>query len=247
MDRWVGKVAIVTGASAGIGAAIAEELVMSGINVVGMARRENKMNEMVEKFGKYPGKFYSLKTDLTVVEDILASLKWVKDNVGPIHIVINNAGFLAEGGTFNGDLSVWKSQMDSMLLAPCIISQESIKDMIANNVDGHIINVNSIYGHVINHVYNPEMGIYPAIKHGISALTETTRQELVLKGKKIKISAISPGMTGSELFNGYPAEAIAKIPLLSCTDVSNAVMFMLSRPPHVQVQEMVIKPIGEIA
>ncbi|XP_017777924.1 PREDICTED: farnesol dehydrogenase-like [Nicrophorus vespilloides] len=241
MNRWEGKVAIVTGASSGIGAAIAEDLVKFGVIVAGMARRVDRMKEMSERFAKYPGKFHALKTDLASTDEILASLKWVKDNLGPIHILVNNAGFLAEGGTFNADLDVWKSQMDTMLLAPCILSQESIKDMIANNVDGHIVNVNSIYGHVVNHPYGLEMGIYPAVKHGISAITETTRQELVMKGKKIKISAISPGLTGSELFK----VDISQIPQVKCSDISDAVMYILATPPHVQIHDLIIKPVGE--
>uniref|UniRef100_A0A6P7GYF6 Uncharacterized protein LOC114342219 n=1 Tax=Diabrotica virgifera virgifera TaxID=50390 RepID=A0A6P7GYF6_DIAVI len=92
MDRWVGKVAVVTGASSGIGAGIAKALVEKGVLVVGIARRIEKIEDLSRSLTDQSGKLFALRCDVAKEDDILRAFRWIADNVGHIHILVNNAG-----------------------------------------------------------------------------------------------------------------------------------------------------------
>lgn len=92
MERWVGKVALVTGASAGVGAAIAEELAKKGLKVIGLARRIEKVEELKEKLGRIKGELVPWKGDITKQEEIARTFQWIKHKFGTIHVLVNNAG-----------------------------------------------------------------------------------------------------------------------------------------------------------
>lgn len=91
MDRWTGKVALVTGASVGIGAAIAEELARKGLKVIGLARRIEKVEELKEKMGRVKGELVPWKGDITKQEEIARTFQWIKHKFGTIHVLVNNA------------------------------------------------------------------------------------------------------------------------------------------------------------
>ncbi|KAK5643164.1 hypothetical protein RI129_007009 [Pyrocoelia pectoralis] len=133
MDRWIGKVAVVTGASSGIGAAISEQLVNLGMKVVGVARRKENIVAQAEQLKGRSGELYAVKVDICKEEDILNAFSWITENVGPIHILINNAGTMYINDLGNGDTSSWKSVFDTNLIGLCIASREAIKIMRANN------------------------------------------------------------------------------------------------------------------
>ncbi|KAF2901342.1 hypothetical protein ILUMI_04848 [Ignelater luminosus] len=249
MNRWKGKVAIVTGASAGIGAAIATKLVESGVIVVGLARGKEKLDEFAKTLENKNGKFYSFKTDVSKEQDILDAFRWVKESLGPVHILINNAGLRRKTNLIDGNTNMWKEIMDTNVLGLCIATREAIKDMRANKVDGHIVHMNSVGGHKI--VKIPYLSVYPASKHAVTALTETLRQELNSINSKIKITSVSPGLVQTEfrLAAGVLEErkdnVFENLPSIEAVDVAEAVMYVLSTPPHVQVHELTIKPVGE--
>ncbi|KAF2902139.1 hypothetical protein ILUMI_04047 [Ignelater luminosus] len=255
VERWKGKVAVVTGASSGIGAAIAEQLVQSGFKVVGLARRKERMDELAKQLESKSGKLYAFQADVTKEEDILKAFEWIKENVEPVHVLINNAGIAGAGNLRNGKTDTWKRIIDTNVLGLCIVTREAIKHMRANNVDGHIVHINSLMGHRIVQVSG--MNIYPASKHAVTALTETLRQELNSIGSKIKISSVSPGYVKTEIFEssckasglpGIPAtrlELLEKLPSLQAKDVADAVLYILATPPHVQIHELIMQPVGE--
>ncbi|RZC40064.1 adh short and/or KR domain containing protein, partial [Asbolus verrucosus] len=186
MDRWVGKVAIVTGASAGIGAAIAAKLVEEGLQVAGIARRSERVEELAKKLKDKKGKLHAIKADMSKEEDILSAFKQVSEKLGPVHILINNAGIIQQTNLAEGDTEKWKKIFDINVLGLCIATREAVKIMRANNIDGHIVHINSIVGHKVPNF--PGANVYPASKYAVTALTETLRQELNQLGSKIKIS-----------------------------------------------------------
>lgn len=250
MDRWKGKVAVVTGASAGIGAAISKNLVNAGLKVVGLARRKEKVEELAKKLQGKPGKLYAVKADISKEDDIIEAFKWIKNNLGPIHILVNNAGVGRGTTLIEGETKLWKEVFDTNVLGLCIATREAFKDMKANNVDGHIIHINSIGGHT---VFNfPKMNVYPASKFAVTALTETLRQELNSVGSKIKITSVSPGGVRTEIAQAGAGNMpdlqayFDKAPMLNPEDIADAVSYVLATPPHVQVHELMIKPVGEI-
>lgn len=250
MNRWKGKVAIVTGASAGCGYSIAEQLVDNGVLVVGLARRKEKIEELAKSLEGKPGKLYALKADITKEEDILEAFKWVKANLGPVYILINNAGIARPSNLIDGSTAAWKEVFDTNVLGLTIATREAVKDMRENHVDGHIIHINSVLGHYVAQV--PDLNVYPASKFAVTALTETLRQELNLIGSKIKVTSVSPGPVETEFPTDnklYKSEEYEKfftaIPKLVGEDVADAVVYVLSTPPHAHVQELMIRPLGE--
>lgn len=250
MERWVGKVAIVTGASAGIGAAIAEALVKEGLIVAGFARRQERVEELAKNLQGQKGKLYPVKVDMTDEDQILKAFKWVKDNLGPINILVNNAGIRKGTDLSNGDTKLWRLMIDTNLLAYAIATREAIQDMNANGVNGHIVNMNSLLGHRV--VYAPLQSVYPATKHAVTAMTETLRQELNVAGSRIKLTSISPGVVETEIRiaggttkTKEAEELFASVPKLQSEDVADTVVMALSTAPHVQIHEMIVQPLGE--
>ncbi|KAJ8971423.1 hypothetical protein NQ317_018158, partial [Molorchus minor] len=238
MDRWVGTVAVVTGASAGIGAVIAEQLVEKGLKVVALARRKERMDELAKKLANKKGKLYPVKTDISKEEDILNAFKWIKENLGPIHVLVNNAGVLKLGITLtDGDTESWRDVFDVNVLGICIATREAVRDMKANNVDGHVIHINSIAGHFVPPI--PGINVYPASKYAVTALAETLRLELNSIQSRIKITNLSPGAVSTEL--GGSEDKISNLSeirkqFLDAQDIADAVVYVLSTPPHVQVR-----------
>ncbi|KAF2889127.1 hypothetical protein ILUMI_06844 [Ignelater luminosus] len=250
MERWKGKVAVVTGASAGIGAAAVEKLVDTGLKVVGLARRKEKLDELSKKLQNKPGKFYSFKADVSNENDIIEAFTWIKKNVGPVSILINNAGVSKNTNLVDGEAKDWKAVLDINVLGLCIATREAIKHMRASNIDGHIIHINSVTGHIVTSI--PQLNVYPASKYAVTALTETLRQELNSIGSKIRITSLSPGSVKTEFreAGGYEtSEEVKKFfdkaPMLTGEDIADAIIYILSTPPHVQIHELTIKPVGE--
>ena len=270
MVKWIDKVAVVTGASAGIGASIVDALLQKGVivstnyfkyqfvqliplQVVGIARRTELIEERAKNLTKKQ-KLYAVKADLSKEEDILNALKWIEDNVGPFHILINNAGTTSMGGLLDTSTENMKKVLDLNILALSIITRETVKMMKTHKINGHIIHINSNLGHqVLTHALN----IYPASKFAVTALTETLRQELNSLGLKIKITvsifglvdtgfdaflqSLSPGLVATELTSlkkDLPPEAKAMyetMDALQPQDIANGVIYVLSTPEHVQV------------
>ncbi|XP_028138593.2 farnesol dehydrogenase [Diabrotica virgifera virgifera] len=246
MDRWKGKVAVVTGASSGIGAAIAELLVENGLLVVGAARRKERIDALAHKLQGKKGKLYSVKADMTKEEDIKEIFKWTSTNVGPVAILVNNAGCVKHVGLIDGDTEAWKATINVNLLALCIATREAISIMKKNNIDGQIIHINSVFGHKVSNF--PQVNVYPATKHGVTALTETLRNELNALKSKIRVTSISPGLVETEMVdevkNSDYFEQL-KNSILKPEDIADGVLYVLSTPPHVQIHELMIKPLGE--
>ncbi|CAG9837209.1 unnamed protein product [Diabrotica balteata] len=108
MERWIGKVAIVTGASSGIGAAVAERLVDEGMMVVGLARRVDKMEELARTLSNRRGSFHPIRCDVSIKQDILDAFQTVKETLGPVHVLVNNAGIARVTESLcSGDSEAW--------------------------------------------------------------------------------------------------------------------------------------------
>lgn len=154
--------------------------------VVGIARRKERIEELANKLVGKKGKLYAVRADMTKEQDIIDAFEWTKKNVGSISILINNAGGLSYTTLTDGDTELWKRTIDLNVLGLCIATREAIKDMRANNIDGHIIHINSVTGHKV--VNFPGINIYPASKFAVTALTESLRHELNSLNSKIKVT-----------------------------------------------------------
>ncbi|KAE9536535.1 hypothetical protein AGLY_007324 [Aphis glycines] len=183
MDHLKGRVAVVTGASAGIGAATAIKLVKAGLTVVGIARRLQRLQDLKKMMEEknFSGRFFTVACDLTNETDILNAFKWIDDNIGGIHFMINNAGIIRISKILDGLAEHWQELIDCNVMAPTICSREAYKLMKKHNVShGHIIQINSITGH--SYSINPGNKMYNASKQALRVLTEGLRHELAVAG-----------------------------------------------------------------
>ncbi|XP_013167596.1 PREDICTED: farnesol dehydrogenase-like [Papilio xuthus] len=245
MERWLNKTAVVTGASAGIGAAVCLGLANAGLQVVGLARRP----ELVEKLkqnvtGK--GAIYSRKCDVSNIVDIKAVFTWVDEKLGGTDVLVNNAGVLYYPGFISdsGEKKITDEEISATIdinfKGLVICTKYAIASMNKRNVDGHIININSVAGHYIPSVAG--FNVYPSTKHAVTAFTSSLLGELADCKHKIKVTSLSPGLVATEMVGKHVPE---DIPMLQPSEVADALLYVLSTPPHVNIEELTIGSVME--
>lgn len=238
------KTVFITGASAGIGEACAYNLAESGYRLVLCARRADRLQELAESLrNKFGSEVHTVVLD---VRDRLAVQKtWeeLPDHWKKIDVLINNAG-LSQGldPIQTGDLDDWDRMIDTNIKGLLYVTHAVLPSMVEAE-SGHIVNIGSIAG---KEVY-PNGNVYCATKHAVDALSKGMRIDLLPYG--IKVTAIHPGMVETEFslvrFKGDADRAQAVYhnlePLLA-EDIAEAVHFVLSRPAHVTINDMLIMP-----
>lgn len=208
-------IALVTGASSGIGKDISKELAKRGYNVIIVARSEEKLEEIKEEIEKnYKVKAYVEICDVSVKENCKELHKKVLKKFGTIDILVNNAGFGTCGKFTDTDLEKELKMIDTNVTAYHILTKLFLQDMVKIN-KGHILNVASIAGFMPG----PIMATYYSTKAYVVRLTQSIRQELKMQGSKVKISALCPGPVKTNFFNvadvkfnvpGQTSEYVAK-------------------------------------
>lgn len=191
MEKWTGKIAVVTGASAGIGSAIVVDLAKAGINVIGLARRAERVEALAEEHKALKGKIHARKCDVSQESDIKATFKWIEETFGGVDILVNNAAKLAYTDILTHDDNSTElcDVIQTNLIGLILCCQEAFRSMSKRDVYGYIININSVSGHMYTTKPEWHENIYPASKHGVTAATEVMRTELAgMKNLKIRIS-----------------------------------------------------------
>ncbi|GAV06700.1 hypothetical protein RvY_16645 [Ramazzottius varieornatus] len=247
MERWRGRTALVTGASTGIGFAIAEALARGGMRVIACARNIGGIEELKSALNGCSNNVTAFPCDLTQEDSILNMFKEIKERFGYVDILVNNAGTLNFASISEGETASWRQMFELNVLGLTICSREALQLMYANGVDdGHIININSVAGHYISGY--PATNFYTATKHMVTALTKTLNTELRQRKTKIRVTSISPGLTDTPLKHrmgaANPAFKVDKANVLQAKDVADAVMYVIACPPHVNVRELTIAHIG---
>jgi NADP-dependent 3-hydroxy acid dehydrogenase YdfG len=228
---------VVTGASSGIGAATAVRLAEEGFDVVLGARRVDRLEEVASKCG---GRAVPLDvTDTRSVDDFVAA-------VGRVNVLVNNAG-MASGMTPVAEMTDERAQvMWETNVLGLLRMTRALLPKLESSGDGHIVNVGSIAGF---EVYEGGAG-YTAAKHAVRAITQTLRLELL--GKRIRITDVSPGMVETEFslvrFEGdrQKADKIYEgMTPLSGEDIADCIAWAVTRPFHVNIDEIVVRPIAQ--
>jgi NADP+-dependent farnesol dehydrogenase len=191
MNRWNGKIAVVTGSSSGIGAAIVVDLVKAGMVVVGLARRVDRTEQLREKVPEQlRANLHAIKCDVSKEEDIVATFVDIEKRFGGVDVLVNNAGILRDTNLCNADSAKIREVLDTNVLGLVFCTREAIQSMKKRGDCGHVIHINSIAGHMVPKMPPgmPHLNIYPASKHAVTALTESLRQELLMAGSKIRVT-----------------------------------------------------------
>nr|XP_021504054.1 dehydrogenase/reductase SDR family member 11 isoform X2 [Meriones unguiculatus] len=204
------------------------------------------------KSAGYPGTLIPYRCDLSNEEDILSMFSAVRSQYSGVDICINNAGMARPDTLLSGSTRGWKDMFNVNVLALSICTREAYQSMKERNVDdGHIININSMCGHRVP----PQSVIhfYSATKYAVTALTEGLRQELLEAQSHIRATCISPGLVETQfafkLHDKDPEQAAATYEHIKCLkpeDVAEAVLYVLSTPPHVQVGDIQMRPTEQV-
>lgn len=253
MEKWSGKLAVVTGASAGIGAAIVRDLARNGVNVVGLARRGEKIKEMADNLGDFPGKIHARNCDVSDLQSVKEAFEWIAAEFGSINILVNNAAIVVCGNILDdSDTSTDKfdAVINTNLTGIVHCTREAFRLIRKSNDYGMIINVNSLLGHAVP-FDEVSANLYAPTKHALTALSEVMRQELIVqKNVKIRVCNLSPGLVATDAFvsGGFTEDSeefLSHFPHLQPEDVSETLLLLLQSPPHVNITQITVKAIGE--
>jgi NADP-dependent 3-hydroxy acid dehydrogenase YdfG len=240
------KTALISGASSGIGRAVAHVLAESGVNLILLARREEKLIELAESL-TVQTKCHVLACDLTNTDDLELALSCVPDEFMSIDVLVNCAGAALGLGTGqDSNWQDWQSMIDLNCTGLAFLTHKVLPAMVGRNC-GHIVNIGSIAG-----TYPYKGGnIYGATKAFVEQLTLNLKSDLL--GTAVRVSNIEPGMVSDSEFSlvrfGGDEEKVAGvyegIEALSSEDVANAVKWVLAQPPHVNVNRIEIMPVNQ--
>ena len=241
-----GKTAFITGASSGIGKACAEQLAKLGVHLVITARRFDRIEKSAEELSKQYGvKVLPIELDVQknkAVEKVFRELEGKKMG---IDILINNAGLaLTTDLIQEADVSNWDTMIDTNLKGLLYVTKAALSSMVERN-SGHIVNIGSVAAHGAYKSGN----VYAATKHAVRAITQSLRLDLL--GKKIRISEVDPGAVETEFseVRWKDKERAKKMyegfdPLVA-EDIADAVIYCLTRPPHVNIAEITVYPLAQ--
>ncbi|XP_055915016.1 farnesol dehydrogenase-like [Eupeodes corollae] len=240
MDRWQGKVAVVTGAGSGIGATIAKDLHHEGMCVVALDLCGNRLEDIRNSIAfEERSRFYIKCCDVQDEEQVKEAFAFVESELGGVDVLVNNAGIVKSTELLKLDNTAdIKLSLDTNVLGVVLCTREAFRSMKERGGDGHVVLINSTAGHITPNIPElPSLNIYPATKYAITSMTEVYRQEFSRHGTKIRITSVSPGAVDTEMFPDHLIDKIrASMPMLKTKDVSSAVLYALAAPPHVQVK-----------
>ena len=232
MDSLNGKVAVVTGASSGIGHAITESLLDKGVRVFGLCRH----------IGKIPEAAFPISCDLRQPARIAHAFEILQQAVPSIDILVNNAGIAYLSSLLEGKVDDWDEMWEVNVRGLAVCSQEALKMMAPEG--GRIVNVSSLSGHRVP----PTGGFYAPTKFAVKGLTESMRSELKAAGLPHQVGSVSPGFVDTPLVNDYfrgregdLAALRENTRMLAAKDIARAVLHILEAPSHVEIGDVILR------
>jgi NADP-dependent 3-hydroxy acid dehydrogenase YdfG len=230
-----GKIALVTGASSGIGAATAQALAAAGWHVAAGARRVSRL-----------GSFFPLSVDVTSQESVVDAVSRTVAEFGGLDLVVNSAGIMLNGPILDADTSEWERMVATNLLGSLYVTHAALPHLLERK--GTLVQISSTSGRTAAAMG----GVYAATKFGLNAFTESLRQEVTARG--LRVVAIEPGMVDTELRSHIPDPArramadqmYSSLHTLRPEDVAAAVLYAASQPAHVAVNEILLRPTEQV-
>jgi NADP-dependent 3-hydroxy acid dehydrogenase YdfG len=250
MSTLEGTVALVTGASSGIGEATANELAGLGASVALVARRTDRIDALAARLNAAagPGKALAITADVTEQAQARAAVEQAVASFGRIDTLVNNAGIMLLGPAVDADLSEWQRMVDLNVLGLMYCTHAAVPHLLAAAADSprqvaDIVNVSSVAGRVARN----GSAAYNATKHAVGAFSEALRQEVARR--HLRVSLVEPGATETELRSHNRPEIIerqnqrfAGVTIMQATDIAETIAFIVTRPSRVAVNEVLIRP-----
>ena len=237
------KVAIVTGASSGIGEATAIALAAAGAKVALAARRSERLETLTQRIQQNGGEALPITADVANEAQVQDMVSATKDKWGRVDILVNNAGVMLLGPVYQANTEDWRRMFDVNVLG-LMYATHAILPLMKAQGEGHIVNISSVAGRVAN----AGTGVYNATKWAVGAFSESLRKEV--HKDKIRVTIIEPGLVATELpqhITNPEAKERAKafyesVRSLDSEDIAAAIVYAVTQPPHVNVNEILIRP-----
>lgn len=237
------KVAIVTGASSGIGEATAIALAAAGAKVALAARRSERLETLTQRIQQNGGEALPITADVANEAQVQDMVSATKDKWGRVDILVNNAGVMLLGPVYLANTQDWRRMFDVNVLG-LMYATHAILPLMKAQGEGHIVNISSVAGRVAN----AGTGVYNATKWAVGAFSESLRKEV--HKDKIRVTIIEPGLVATELpqhITNPEAKERAKtfyesVRSLDSEDIAAAIVYAVTQPPHVNVNEILIRP-----
>lgn len=227
------KTAIVTGASSGIGKAIARKFTEAGYDVVLAARSEEKLIALEKELNEAgKGTALAIRTDVSKQTEVEAMVKQAEEKFGDIDIYVNNAGLMKSAAVTDGKVDEWEQMIDVNVKGVLYGIDAVVENMIQRKT-GHIINIASVSGLEVT----KKSAVYSATKFAVRAISMGLEKELAHTG--VRITNISPGMVDTDLTARYK---MTRKPL-DANDIANAVLYAVTQPSYVNVNEITVRPV----
>jgi NADP-dependent 3-hydroxy acid dehydrogenase YdfG len=220
---------LITGASSGIGAATAEHAAQAGYRLVLAARSTDKLQALADKLGGAE-RAIGVSCDVTEWEQQEAMVKRTVDHFGRLDVAFANAGFGASRGFLNESPEQWRSMVLTNVYGAALTIRATMPSLIESR--GHLLLTGSVAGRRAL-----PGSLYSATKWAVTAMGESARQELNDTG--VRVTLIEPGMVDTPFFDNRPTDA------LEPDDIARAVLYAVSQPPHVDVNEILIRPVAQ--
>jgi NADP-dependent 3-hydroxy acid dehydrogenase YdfG len=241
-----GTVALVTGASSGIGAAAAAALAAQGAAVAVAARRKDRLEELAAGIRGKGGTALVLESDITREAEATAAVERTVAELGRLDTLINNAGVMLLGPAAGAPLSEWQRMVELNVLGLLYCAHAALPHLQRAAEDGprrvaDMVNISSVAG---RHARNGN-GVYSLTKFGVGAFSESLRQELAKR--YVRVSLVEPGATATELATHNRPEVLESLrsqfgQRMDAADIADAISYIVTRPRHVAVNEILIRP-----
>jgi NADP-dependent 3-hydroxy acid dehydrogenase YdfG len=240
------RIAVVTGASSGIGEATALRLAENGSKVIVGARRADRLKSLVRRAGESGGRMHALELDVTSDASVRSAVDYVGREHGRLDILVNNAGVMLLGRAVEASVDEWRAMIEVNLLGLMNMTHKMLSLIVRSQV-GHVVNIASLAGRIAN----PSASGYAASKFGVVGFSESPRRELV--DQRIRVTVIEPGAAATELPDHTTDESAraaqlarrGQFELLEADDIARAVVHAVTQPPRVSVNEIVIRPTAQ--
>jgi NADP-dependent 3-hydroxy acid dehydrogenase YdfG len=238
-----GRAAAITGASSGIGEATALALARAGASVALAARRADRIEALAKRIEDEGGRAIALPTDVAVEDEARAFVAHAYEHLGRLDVLVNNAGVMLLGPVEGADTEDWRRMVDANVYGVLYCTHAALPVMREQG-GGHIVNVSSVAGRTAN----AGSAVYNLTKFGVTAFSEALRQEAL--HANIRVTVIEPGFVATELqghnTNPVVVETLEKfragIEPLQAEDIADSILYTVSRPPHVGINELLIRP-----
>jgi len=247
-ETLAGTVALITGASSGIGEAAAHALAAEGAAIAAVARRGDRLESLVAALAASGGAALAIAADITDEAHAIGSVERTIEEYGRLDILVNNAGVMLLGPIFDAPTEEWRRMIDLNLTALLTMSHAALPHLLEAAQSpprqvADIVNISSVAGRVAR----SGSGVYNLTKWGVGAFTESLRQEVT--NRYVRVSVVEPGATATELTTHLrpeifeqSRERFAGITPLSAADIADAIAFVVTRGREMAVNEVLVRP-----